>query len=97
MRNYGGGGYVLRLKGYIDDLKANIETLKEEKWVNNRTRALIVQFSVYNVQVHYHLLHRGFSSNLPLNRSLVCQCNKPNVLSLTFVLGEPLRHCDLHC
>ena len=52
VRSYGGGGYVLRLKGYIDDLKANIQTLKDEDWVNNRTRALIVQFSVYNAQVY---------------------------------------------
>ena len=52
IRDYGGGGYVLRLKGYIDDLKDRIRLLQEVKWVNNATRATIVEFSVYNAQVN---------------------------------------------
>ena len=51
MRTYGGGGYVLRLTGYIGDLKDKLTKLKYENWVDNRTRALIVEFSVYNAQV----------------------------------------------
>ena len=50
VRTYGGGGYVLRLTGYIQDLKDRITLLQEENWVDNRTRALIVEFSVYNAQ-----------------------------------------------
>ena len=51
LKTYGGGGYILRLRGFIDDLKAKIVLLKEENWVNNRTRSLHVEFSVYNPQV----------------------------------------------
>ena len=50
-RSYGGGGYILRLKGYITDMQANLDLLKEENWIDNRTRSLIVEFSVYNAQV----------------------------------------------
>ena len=53
MNTYGGGGYVLRLRGYIDDMKAKIEQMKTENWVDNRTRSLSVEFSVYNTQVLY--------------------------------------------
>lgn len=51
IRTYGGGGYILRLTGFIEELNSKIETLKTENWVDNRTRALIVEFSVYNAQV----------------------------------------------
>ncbi|XP_059084074.1 uncharacterized protein LOC131881274 [Tigriopus californicus] len=52
IRTYGGGGYILRLTGFIEELNSKIETLKTENWVDNRTRALIVEFSVYNAQVN---------------------------------------------
>ncbi len=34
------------------DLRERIELLKQENWVDNRTRALIAEFSVYNAQVN---------------------------------------------
>ena len=49
---YSGGGYELKLKGHIDKLKEKLETLQNNNWVDNRTRALIVEFSVYNAQVN---------------------------------------------
>ncbi len=52
IRNYGGGGYVLKLTGYILDLQERIQLLQRENWVNNRTRALMVEFSSYNAQVN---------------------------------------------
>ena len=51
VNTYGGGGYILKLRGYIDDLKAKIVRMKTENWVDNRTRSLSVEFSVYNAQV----------------------------------------------
>ena len=51
LRAYSGGGYVMKLKGYIGDMREKIQMLQREKWVDNRTRALIVEFSVYNAQV----------------------------------------------
>ena len=51
VRTYGGGGYILSLTGYIGDLKDRIQLLKDNNWVDNRTRALLVEFSTYNAQV----------------------------------------------
>ena len=39
-------------EGFIDDLKKKIELYQERKWLNNRTRSAIVEFSVYNAQVN---------------------------------------------
>ena len=50
VRNYNGGGYVLKLTGYMDNLNETIQTLKYDPWTDNRTRALILEFSVYNAQ-----------------------------------------------
>ena len=52
IRSYGGGGYILKLKGYIDDLHAKMRRLQEVGWADNRTRSLMVEFSVYNAQVN---------------------------------------------
>ena len=49
---YTGGGYELRLRGHIDTLNERIRTLQVNNWIDNRTRALIVEFSVYNAQVN---------------------------------------------
>ena len=49
---YSGGGYELRLRGHIDELKQRLQTLQQEDWIDNRTRALITEFSFYNAQVN---------------------------------------------
>ena len=91
--DYGGGGYVFQIRGYIADLEKRVQesvsfiivtissvkrlrdfgglkkglnitpnsknvrntqqALKEMNWIDNRTRALIVEFSVYNAQTEY--------------------------------------------
>ena len=49
---YSGGGYELRMKGQIKKLNNKIKTLQENNWIDNRTRALITEFSVYNAQAN---------------------------------------------
>ena len=53
IRTYSGGGYIFRFTGPIEELEAKIDSLVENKWVDNRTRALILEFSVYNAQVNF--------------------------------------------
>jgi hypothetical protein len=48
---YGGGGYILPLTGFISVLNKKVDVLKRESWIDNRTRAVFVEFSVYNAQV----------------------------------------------
>ena len=52
VRDYGGGGYILELRGYIEDLKDKIIDFQRVRWVGNRTRSAILEFSVYNAQVN---------------------------------------------
>ena len=49
---YSGGGYELRLKGQIKKLNLKLKHLQENNWIDNRTRALITEFSVYNAQAN---------------------------------------------
>ena len=51
IRTYGGGGYIQRLKGPIKELELKLQHLIENNWIDNRTRAIFVEFSVYNAQV----------------------------------------------
>lgn len=54
---YSGGGYVLPLKGSRQDLWTRIEQLRRQDWIDERTRAVIAEFSVYNAQVRIILEH----------------------------------------
>ena len=51
IRRYSGGGYELKMKGQIAKLKHKLSVLQNNDWIDNRTRALITEFSVYNPQV----------------------------------------------
>ena len=53
IRTYSGGGYELKMKGQIAKLKHKLSVLQNNDWIDNRTRALITEFSVYNPQVIY--------------------------------------------
>ena len=48
---YSGGGYVLALEGSKTDLQAMMERLERENWIDKYTRAVFVEFTVYNAQV----------------------------------------------
>ena len=39
------------MKGNIGALLEKIEVLKNNSWIDNRTRAVISEFNVYNAQV----------------------------------------------
>jgi polycystin 1L2 len=49
---YGGGGYVLELKGDIPTLLSKVKRLQDEKWIDKYTRAVFVDFTIYNAQVN---------------------------------------------
>ena len=43
---------LFRMKGSIGDLLHKIEILQNSSWIDNRTRAVVTEFSVYNAQVN---------------------------------------------
>lgn len=53
---YGGGGYVYPishpLRGKLNYLRRDIERLKKSQWIDKSTRAIFVEFGIYNAQVN---------------------------------------------
>ena len=48
---YGGGGYLYECRGRLADLRANLSALHRFSWIDDRTRAVIIQLSFYNPNV----------------------------------------------
>ena len=49
---YGGGGYVVELKGDVPTMLRKINRLRSEGWIDRYTRAVFIDFTVYNAQVN---------------------------------------------
>ncbi len=45
---YAGGGYVAELKGSLTDLYNIVDDLENQGWIDKYTRAVFVEFSIYN-------------------------------------------------
>ena len=45
---YGGGGYVFELRGEVESLLARSKTLERDAWIDRYTRAIFIEFTVYN-------------------------------------------------
>lgn len=49
---YSGGGYVYRLRGSRAHLTSEMSRLEHSNWIDGQTRAIVVEFSVYNAQAN---------------------------------------------
>lgn len=49
---YGGGGYVVRLRGNVSVIRDKMSELEQEGWIDRYTRAVFVEFTVYNPGVN---------------------------------------------
>lgn len=49
---YSGGGYLIPLKGSRKSITDHLIQLKNNSWIDTRTRAVFAEFSVYNAQVN---------------------------------------------
>ena len=50
--SYLGGGYVFRIKGKNNEIRERLRKLQQQHWVNNQTRAVILEFATYNVNIN---------------------------------------------
>ncbi|CAF1124640.1 unnamed protein product [Adineta steineri] len=48
---YGGGGYVYEFRGPLSDMKTNLSTLHQLDWIDEKTRAVFIQLTLYNPSV----------------------------------------------
>ncbi|CAL1543663.1 unnamed protein product [Lymnaea stagnalis] len=49
---YSGGGYVAHLNGTRDEVNDTLYRLQDENWIDKYTRAVFIEFTVYNPQVN---------------------------------------------
>jgi polycystin 1L2 len=48
---YSSGGYVYEFRGRLIDLQSNLSELYQLEWIDSQTRAVIIQFNLYNPNV----------------------------------------------
>ncbi|UMM16237.1 hypothetical protein L5515_013337 [Caenorhabditis briggsae] len=51
--SYEGGGYTVSMSGTQADIIALFNKLDKERWIDDSTRAVIIEFSAYNAQINY--------------------------------------------
>jgi hypothetical protein len=49
--SYSGGGYVYKIRGSSKNILTDLADLKRLYWIDNNTRAVILEFSTYNANV----------------------------------------------
>ena len=49
---YGPGGYVIRLQGTRSQILKRLNILQKNQWIDKRTRAVFLEFSVYNANAN---------------------------------------------
>lgn len=49
---YSGGGYVHELRGGATQLAEEAKELREQRWIDHRTRAVIIEMATYNPGSH---------------------------------------------
>jgi len=49
---YDGSGYLFEMRGKLSFLQGNLSLLRETQWIDRQTRAVFVEFSVYNPNIN---------------------------------------------
>lgn len=63
---YSGGGYVVPLRGSKGDLVVLMQQLQNQSWIDRYTRAVFIEFTIYNAQVCFRSCLLPFNSPLLL-------------------------------
>jgi hypothetical protein len=71
--SYGGGGYVYRLSSSSAQIQSDLVRLQQQHWINNQTRAIFLEFAVYNPNVS--------------RKSLIVSQRKRLTIAMVSVLG----------
>ena len=49
--SYSGNGYVYQFRGRLNEIQGNLSELHRLEWIDNSTRAILIQMSLYNPNV----------------------------------------------
>ncbi len=53
------------LRKRVKKVQKQLRNLEKEKWIDYQTRAIIIEFSIYNVQASIRILHAQHPGWLP--------------------------------
>ena len=62
---YMGGGYVFELRGKLSFIKGNLSLLQQMDWIDRQTRAVFVEFSVFNPNINLFMVSTLLVEFLP--------------------------------
>ncbi|ROT66348.1 hypothetical protein C7M84_015632 [Penaeus vannamei] len=90
---YGGGGYLVELKGPMSQAQRTVEEMEDEGWIDKHTKAVFTEFAVYNPQVRGQPLRRRHSSSSRFPPAAAChQVRVPGLTLLRYhPVPAPLR------
>ncbi len=81
---YRGGGYVFKMEGPSDDLINNLTLLQSLNWIDRQTRAVFIEFSVFNPNINLFCYCNILFEILPTgNLILSSQLSPINLLDIS--------------
>jgi polycystin 1L2 len=93
---YGGGGYVYELRGSIGYLKANLSMLQSMGWIDRQTRAIFIEFALYNPNLNLFSVCTLLTEFLPTGNLLTeAKFNALNLYDKIEQLSVFLMVCSL--
>jgi polycystin 1L2 len=68
--SYWGGGYIYEMRGKLKDIIKNLTFLQTNSWIDRQTRAVMIEFSIYNPNVNLFLVAQLVVEFLPIGSIL---------------------------
>ncbi|CAF3719120.1 unnamed protein product, partial [Adineta steineri] len=84
---YRGGGYVYEFRGRLSDMKTNLSRLHQLDWIDEKTRAVFIQLTLYNPSVQLLTAVTLLAEFLPTGGVYTTACFEPiNFYTFTSIL-----------
>ena len=67
---YWGGGYVYEMRGSVEAMRGNLSALQSSAWIDRQTRAVFVEFALYNPNINMFAVCEFLIEFLPSGSTL---------------------------
>ncbi|KAI3389555.1 hypothetical protein SNEBB_005250 [Seison nebaliae] len=88
---YSGGGYVFEIRGSFDILLKKFQQLKNRRWINQQTRAIFVEWSLYNAWTNVYCSCQMLLEWLPSTGFVTSYHFEPMILTINLNGFELIR------
>jgi hypothetical protein len=94
--NYWGGGYVYEMRGKKSYLQGNVTLLQNNSWIDRYTRAVMIEFSIYNPNINLFIVVEIMAEFLPSGAVLTSSRFDPiNLLNFNTGFSSLIVACDI--